>query len=98
MTSLHVICSLGPPNQNPGYAYMLSFAKKLKETETEKRIRFFVTFLSLVAFQLGGGAGPGKTANSDTMVILVVYHVYHINDLSQRRWANAHGSILITII
>ena len=27
----------------------------LKETETEKIIEFFVTFLSLVAFQLGGG-------------------------------------------
>ena len=30
----------------------------LKETDTEETIRFFVTFLSLVAFQLGGG-GPG---------------------------------------
>ena len=30
----------------------------LKETETEETIVFFVTFLSLVAFQLGGGAGP----------------------------------------
>ena len=28
----------------------------LKETETEERIIFFVTFLSLVAFQLGGRA------------------------------------------
>ena len=27
----------------------------LKETETEETIAFFVTFLSLVAFQLGGG-------------------------------------------
>ena len=30
----------------------------LKETETKETIVFFVTFLSLVAFQLGGGAGP----------------------------------------
>ena len=30
----------------------------LKETETEVTIVFFVTFLSLVAFQLGGGPGP----------------------------------------
>ena len=30
----------------------------LKETETEETIVFFVTFLSLVAFQLGGGPGP----------------------------------------
>ena len=27
----------------------------LKETKTEETIVFFVTFLSLVAFQLGGG-------------------------------------------
>ena len=30
----------------------------LKETETEETVVFFVTFLSLVTFQLGGG-GPG---------------------------------------
>ena len=31
----------------------------LKETETEETIVFFVTFLSLAAFQLGrGGPGP----------------------------------------
>ena len=30
----------------------------LKETETEETIVFFVTFLSLVAFQLRGGPGP----------------------------------------
>ena len=30
----------------------------LKETETDKTIDFFVTFLSLVAFQFGGGPGP----------------------------------------
>ena len=29
----------------------------LKETETEETIVFFVTILSLVAFQLGRGAG-----------------------------------------
>ena len=29
-----------------------------KETETKETIGFFVTFLSLVAFQLGGGASP----------------------------------------
>ena len=32
----------------------------LKETETEETIVFFVTFLSLVAFQLGGGGGGGS--------------------------------------
>ena len=31
----------------------------LKETETEETIVIFVTFLSLLAFQLGGGAYPG---------------------------------------
>ena len=30
----------------------------LKETETEETIVFFVTFLSLVAFQLGLGPDP----------------------------------------
>ena len=30
----------------------------LKETKTEETIVFFVTRLSLVAFQLGGGPGP----------------------------------------
>ena len=30
----------------------------LKETETEETIVFFVTFLSLVAFQLEGGRAP----------------------------------------
>ena len=30
--------------------------KMLKETEREEIIRFFDTFLSLVTFQLGGGA------------------------------------------
>ena len=30
------------------------YTKKLKETETEETIGFFVTFLSLVTFQLGG--------------------------------------------
>ena len=30
----------------------------LNETETEETIVFFVTFLSIVAFQLGEGAGP----------------------------------------
>ena len=31
----------------------------LKETETEKKLSFFVTFLLLVAFQLGGSRPPG---------------------------------------
>ena len=31
----------------------------LKETETEETTVFFVTFLSLLAFQLGGGGGVG---------------------------------------
>ena len=30
----------------------------LKETETEETIAFFVTFLSLVAFQLEGARAP----------------------------------------
>ena len=49
--------------------------KKLKETETEETINFFVTFLSLVALQLklpgslqcrryGGGGGGGRGSRS----------------------------------
>ena len=34
------------------------YAIMLKESETEETIVFFVTFLSLVAFQLWGGPGP----------------------------------------
>ena len=30
------------------------YAKMLKETETKETLGFFVTFLSMVAFQLGG--------------------------------------------
>ena len=30
----------------------------LKETETDETVDFFVTFLSLVAFQFGGDPGP----------------------------------------
>ena len=37
---------------------VLLYAKMLKEAKTEETIVFFVTFLSLVAFQLGGGPGP----------------------------------------
>ena len=33
----------------------------LKETETDETIDFVVTFLSLVAFQFGGGPGPLAT-------------------------------------
>ena len=37
---------------------VLLYAKMLKETETEETKAFFVTFLSLLAFQLGGGRAP----------------------------------------
>ena len=36
--------------------------KCYKETETKEPIDFFVTFLSLVKFQLGGWAGPLATS------------------------------------
>ena len=36
---------------------VLLYAKMLIETETEKTIVYFVTFLSWVAFQLGGNTG-----------------------------------------
>ena len=39
----------------------------LKETEIEETIGFFVTFLSLVVFQLGRGASPpGYTYDDDS--------------------------------
>ena len=38
------------------YAFLV-VREDAKKTETEETIVFFVTFLSLVAFQLGGG-GP----------------------------------------
>ena len=37
---------------------VLLYAKMLKETKTKEAILFFVTFLSLVAFQLGGPPPP----------------------------------------
>ena len=37
---------------------VLLYAKMLKETKAEETIVFFVTFLLLVAFQLGGGRAP----------------------------------------
>ena len=38
-------------------------------------------------------AGHSKPSNSDAMIVLEVYHVYHTHGLSQRRCA--HGSLLI---
>ena len=37
---------------------VLLYAKMLRETDSEETIDFFVTFLSLVAFQLGVGRAP----------------------------------------
>ena len=37
---------------------VLLYTEMLQKTETEETILFFVTFLSLVAFQLGGGGPP----------------------------------------
>ena len=37
---------------------VLWYSQMLKETKTEETIVFFVTFLSLVAFQLGGARAP----------------------------------------
>ena len=41
---------------------VLLYAKMLKETKTEETIVFFVIFLSLVAFQLGGPGLPGTSS------------------------------------
>ena len=44
------------------------YAKILKETETKETVVFFVTFLSLVAFKLGG-AGPLGPALATPMLV-----------------------------
>ena len=41
----------------------------LKETETEETTAFFVTFLSLLAFQLGGGGPPSGYAYGGTKLL-----------------------------
>ena len=54
----------GPPDRQivVNYCFMrvLLYAKILREIKTEEAIGFFVTFLSLVVFHLGGhgSAGP----------------------------------------
>ena len=44
----------------------------LKETETEKRVGFFVTFLLLVVFQLGGWGRPPHQATPVIITLLPV--------------------------
>ena len=46
----------------------------LKETKTEETIVFFVTFLSLVAFQLGGG-GPSPLPPPPLATTMVTIHL-----------------------
>ena len=52
----------GPPDRqivvNYCYTRVLLYVKMLREIETEETIGFFVTFLSLVVFQLGVGWVP----------------------------------------
>ena len=51
-----------------------------KETETEETTDIFVTFLSLVSFQLGGGGLPGYAyelgvaAGSTTVLTIFTYN------------------------
>ena len=45
-----------------------------KETETEETIVFFVTFLSLVAFQLRGGGPPGLPLATPMPYFQLNYH------------------------
>ena len=48
----------------------------MKETQTEETIVFFVTFLSLRAFQLGGGppAPPGYAYVAQTSSTCMLYY------------------------
>ena len=48
-----------------------------KETETEETIVFFVTFLSLIAFQLGVGAGPLPPPPGYTYVSRIGQFIYN---------------------
>ena len=50
----------------------------LKETETEETIAFFVTFLSLVAFQLRGGGPPGSPSGYAYAVCGVARTLLHV--------------------
>ena len=45
----------------------------LKETETVETIDFFVTFLSLVSFQLGGTLAPCPPSLATPMVFLYLF-------------------------
>ena len=58
-------------NKHPS-VYCLLYAKILKEAETEETILFFVTFLSLVPFQLEGGLpGPPSWLRLCQRVMLI---------------------------
>ena len=46
------------------YCYLLLHAKMLKEIESKETIVVFVTFLSLVAFQLRGARAPLTTMDT----------------------------------
>ena len=51
----------------------------LKETETEETIGLFVTFLSLVAFQLGGGrvgGPPGYAYANDSSLSFSLFRAF----------------------
>ena len=50
---------------------VLLYANLLKETETEETILFFVTFLSLVEFRLGGRADPLSPLLATSMSVYV---------------------------
>ena len=61
------------------YTRVLLHLKMLKETETEETIGFNVTFLSLVAFPLGGQAPwalPGYAYGADSICCLI-YRMLH---------------------
>ena len=55
---------------------VLLYAKMLKETKTKETIVFFVTFLSLVAFQLGGPGPPGPPLATPKLMPLTDRHYW----------------------
>ena len=55
----------------------------LKETETKETIVFFVTILSLVAFQLGGGPWPpyGYAYEAGVRIVFFLFARWHASKL-----------------
>ena len=63
----------------------------LKDTETEEAIVFFVTFLSLVAFQLGGGARPPALPLAMPMLVNEYENIIPHSNTKNLIYPKGHG-------